>query len=664
MVPPNKLGPDLNSKAVNETQYRGMIGSLMYLKGTPSLGLWYPKCSSFDLKGYSESDYARCKMDRKSSLGACQFLGGKLVPIFSNNTSAIAILNNPVLHSRTKNIDIRYHFIKDHILKGDIELHFIPTQYQLADIFTKPLDEPTFKRLIVELVPLHLKSLSKNNLSLLTNPKAPTLSYLQIRLSSPLKRLPLPPTMKAPTQYKEYLCEFWYTAKTLDDSKIWVSTPTGGIRGDIGYSGEIRAKGTLKESFLPLRWRLLMGQIIQCLGGKTGGLDQISNKDATILYCLANEVKVDYAKLIWEDIIHKLNKITREKVIPYPRFISLLLEYMMPKYENEELTINPTQSSLAKDKSPSHHSPPTPVVGEMHKEAHQAASGLTSLGATNKEGAHPQLSSADSTTEVDPGLSAPNDSIPSQQDQTKSAEDGLKTSHTDSDLLKETRFSFFTSNSPQDEPIIVSDESEEEEEVDKDKDTHATSLDKDELEQQKAKAEAEITSLKSRPSYPNINQLTNLLESSLKLDFSKLLASHDFASCLPTKLKELPSKFTELSEEIKKLKKHVKDMEIELPEDLKEIPTFTSTISNLTSQEKIKTLDSLPSLLNKVTDTLNRFATVVENASGATTKGVPSASQATASPTEGEKNTYPATTNAEPNLHDEPVDLMGIDVVT
>ncbi|GJX48664.1 retrovirus-related pol polyprotein from transposon TNT 1-94 [Tanacetum coccineum] len=67
-------------------------------------------------------------------------------------TSAIAISNNLALHSRTKHIDIRYHFIRDHILKRDIELHSITTQYQLADIFTKPLDEPTFKRLIVELV--------------------------------------------------------------------------------------------------------------------------------------------------------------------------------------------------------------------------------------------------------------------------------------------------------------------------------------------------------------------------------------------------------------------------------------------------------------------------------------------------------------------------------
>ncbi|GKB00863.1 retrovirus-related pol polyprotein from transposon TNT 1-94 [Tanacetum coccineum] len=194
MVPPNKLGPDLNGKTINETQYRGMIESLMYLtvsrpdiqfstclyakyqanskefhlivvkrifrylKGTPSLGLWYQKCSGFDLKGYSDSDYAGCNMDRKSTLGACQLLGGKLVPIFCDNTSAIAISNNPVMHSRTKHIYIRYHFIRDHILKGDIKLHFIPTQYQLTDIFTKPLDEQTFKRLIVELGMLNIDS--------------------------------------------------------------------------------------------------------------------------------------------------------------------------------------------------------------------------------------------------------------------------------------------------------------------------------------------------------------------------------------------------------------------------------------------------------------------------------------------------------------------------
>ncbi|GKE90201.1 hypothetical protein Tco_1567676 [Tanacetum coccineum] len=215
-----------------------------------------------------------------------------------------------------------------------------------------------------------------------------------------------------------------------------------------------------------------------------------------------------------------------------------------------------TQSSSAKDKSPSHPSPPTPVVGEMHKEAQQAASGPTSLGATSEEGAHPHISS----------------------DKTKFAGDRLKTAHTDSgtneeskandisrklkledlsEFMKDTRSEFFTFDSPQDEPIIVTDESEEEE-ADKD-DTQATSHNvpedtsvqpppspksaqiqelmahvqlfqsqKDELEQQKAKADAEFASLKARPLYLDTNQLIGLLVTSLKPKLSKLMASHKF----------------------------------------------------------------------------------------------------------------------------------------
>nr|GEX42076.1 retrovirus-related Pol polyprotein from transposon TNT 1-94 [Tanacetum cinerariifolium] len=110
------------------------------------------------------------RISRKSTSGGCQILGGKLVcwsskkQIFvamssaeakyvavAGNTSAIVISNNSVLHSRTKHIDIRYHFIKDHILKGDIELHFVFTGLQLADIFTTPLAEPSFTRLVAKL---------------------------------------------------------------------------------------------------------------------------------------------------------------------------------------------------------------------------------------------------------------------------------------------------------------------------------------------------------------------------------------------------------------------------------------------------------------------------------------------------------------------------------
>ncbi|GJR47803.1 hypothetical protein Tco_1315906 [Tanacetum coccineum] len=183
MVPPNKLGPDLNGKAVNETQYRGMIGSLMYLTASrPDIQFLTCLCARYQpnpkesrliavkiifryLKAMSlaKAEYvaaAGCCANilwMKSQLTDYDIIYEK-VPILCDNTSVITISNNSVMHSRTKHIDIRYHFIKDHILKGDIELHFIPTQYQLADIFTKPLDEPTFKRLIVELGMLNIDS--------------------------------------------------------------------------------------------------------------------------------------------------------------------------------------------------------------------------------------------------------------------------------------------------------------------------------------------------------------------------------------------------------------------------------------------------------------------------------------------------------------------------
>jgi hypothetical protein len=180
-----------------EVHLRAVKRILRYLVHTSKFGLWYPKGSPFDLIGYSDADWAGYKIDRKSTTGTCQFLGRSLVswaskkqnsialstaeaeyiaaghccaqllwmrqtlrdygykltkvPLLCDNESAIRMADNPVEHSRTKHIAIRYHFLRDHQQRGDIEIVYVSTKEQLADIFTKPLDEKTFTKLRNEL---------------------------------------------------------------------------------------------------------------------------------------------------------------------------------------------------------------------------------------------------------------------------------------------------------------------------------------------------------------------------------------------------------------------------------------------------------------------------------------------------------------------------------
>ena len=162
---------------------------LRYLVHTPNIGLWYPKSSNFDLLGYSGQDYADCEVDRKSTTGPANFLEGtsyfgalrnKIRLLYSplkriycrrcllsptsvheaNFESSIKLANNPVQHSRTKHIDIRHHFLRDHEAKGDIALQHVSTDGQLADIFTKPLDESRFCALRSELNILYSRNLA------------------------------------------------------------------------------------------------------------------------------------------------------------------------------------------------------------------------------------------------------------------------------------------------------------------------------------------------------------------------------------------------------------------------------------------------------------------------------------------------------------------------
>nr|GEW35390.1 retrovirus-related Pol polyprotein from transposon TNT 1-94 [Tanacetum cinerariifolium] len=169
MVPPNNLGPDLAGKPSNQKESHLIVVKRILRKSTSGacqilggkLVCWSAKKQQSVAMSLAEAKYVVVAGCCASILWMkIQFsdydIHYKMVPIFCDNTNAITISNNPVLHSRTKHIDIRYHFIRNHILKGDIELHFIPTKYQLADIFNKPLDELTFTILKAELGMLNI----------------------------------------------------------------------------------------------------------------------------------------------------------------------------------------------------------------------------------------------------------------------------------------------------------------------------------------------------------------------------------------------------------------------------------------------------------------------------------------------------------------------------
>ncbi|GKB03527.1 retrovirus-related pol polyprotein from transposon TNT 1-94 [Tanacetum coccineum] len=243
MVDRLKLDEDPLGIPVDQTRFRSMVGSLMYLtasrpdlvfavcmcaryqasptkkhlealkrvfrylRGTINWGLWYPKDTAMALTAYADADHAGCQDTRRSTSGSAQFLGDKLVswsskkqkstaistteaeyiamsgccaqilwmrsqltdygfafnkiPLYCDNRSAIALCCNNVQHSRSKHIDIRHHFIREQVEKGVVELYFVMTDYQLADIFTKALPREQFEFLLSR---LGMKSVSLETL--------------------------------------------------------------------------------------------------------------------------------------------------------------------------------------------------------------------------------------------------------------------------------------------------------------------------------------------------------------------------------------------------------------------------------------------------------------------------------------------------------------------
>ncbi|GJX24808.1 retrovirus-related pol polyprotein from transposon TNT 1-94 [Tanacetum coccineum] len=221
MVEKSKLDEDKEEKSIDLSHYHGSAYRkalkcskriFRYLKGTVNRGLWYPKDSSIALIAFIDVDHAVCQDTRRSTSGSMQFLGNRLIswsskrqksvaissteakyialsgccaqilwmrsqlidygfrfnkiPMYYDNKSVIALCCNNVQHSRSKHIDIRFHFIKEHVENWVIELYIVNTEYQLANILTKALCRERIEFLINN---LGMRSFTSETLKQLAN---------------------------------------------------------------------------------------------------------------------------------------------------------------------------------------------------------------------------------------------------------------------------------------------------------------------------------------------------------------------------------------------------------------------------------------------------------------------------------------------------------------
>nr|GEU77868.1 hypothetical protein [Tanacetum cinerariifolium] len=146
MVEKSKLDEDPQGKAVDPTHYHRMVGTLMYLTArTANRGLWYPKDSSIALTVYADVDHAGYQDTRRSTSRGMQLLGERIVSWSSKRQKS------DVISSTEAEYIVLFYFIKEQVENEVVEIYFVNTKYQLADIFTKALGTERIKFLINKL---------------------------------------------------------------------------------------------------------------------------------------------------------------------------------------------------------------------------------------------------------------------------------------------------------------------------------------------------------------------------------------------------------------------------------------------------------------------------------------------------------------------------------
>nr|GEZ57660.1 hypothetical protein [Tanacetum cinerariifolium] len=266
-----------------------------YLRRTVHRGLWYPKDSSVALTAFADADHAGCQYTRRN-----YGLGFNKIPMYCDNKSAIALCCNNVQHSWPKHIDIRYHFIKEHVKNGVIELYFVSMEYQLADLFTKALGRDRIEFLINKLgmrsfTPETLKQLMDevdetmdttiNQQVAMVEALVPTAQRLRIgmsnfRLLSDIKSKELTLQLVYDVLDMLHICPKVH-GQSFDEPPF--EEEILAFICFLGHSAAIRTLTDVNINKLYQLWRSFAAIINKCLTGKSSGYDNLRLSQAQIL---------------------------------------------------------------------------------------------------------------------------------------------------------------------------------------------------------------------------------------------------------------------------------------------------------------------------------------------------------------------------------------------
>ncbi|GJW42146.1 putative ribonuclease H-like domain-containing protein [Tanacetum coccineum] len=336
------LTKDEEAADVDVHLYRSMIGSLMYLttsrpdimylKGKPKLGIWYPRVSSFDLEAYLDSDYAEENLNRKSKIGGFQFLSWRLISwqckkqtimatstteakyvvatnccgqvlwiqnqmldygfnfinikIYIDNESTICIVKNPVFHSNTMHIEIRHHFIKDAYEKKLIQVLKILTDENVANLLTKAFDVSSSQTVNDE-----------KQIHATIDSKAVVVTEASIRSS--------------------LLLNDDDGTACLTNEAIFQNLAL------MGYEGELNQLTFQKALFSP-QWKYLIHTILYCPRSKSISWNEFSINIASAVICLATNQQFNFSKHVFDGMLRNLDN-PKKKFLMYPRFLMVFL---------------------------------------------------------------------------------------------------------------------------------------------------------------------------------------------------------------------------------------------------------------------------------------------------------------------------------------------------